>query len=601
MSTQESKNFFYGRAFPENVSRLAVELYCFRTGRTVQEGGLGRYGHFRNAVDLLWGLKNNQVKVFQWTPWAEKMAIEACRQQYLGVVGCASSGKTDFFAVWGIVNFLAAPRDTMVLVTSTSLKDSRKRIWGSIRDYWTSVKGLPGKLVDSLGLIRHVDHEGKMGSDRCGISLIAGERKREKEAVGKLIGYKNKRVILIADELPELSLALMEAAVSNLSNNPSFQMIGIGNPDSKSDPLGVFCRPKLGWDSITPESHEWETELGFCIRFDAERSPNVLAGRSIFPWMIDQRKLDRAKQDLGEDSLAYWRMFRGFWCPTGMYEGIYAEADFGIADAYSHVRAWKEPPQRAAALDASFVGDGDKCILRFGLVGVSMDLPDRKTLDVREVVEIREEVSNTSEPRTHQIVRKVIAECKKRGIEPFHFASDNTGAGGPFNDVLAAEWSPDFLRVNFGGAPSRRIVDAVNKIRASDRYKNKVSELWYSGKDLLRGGQLKGISVDLSKEMCSRRLSTKRGTDTGLSLLVEPKGVMKARTGESPDNADALFILIELARERLGLESNTRLEVSARTQTKWKGFAKKANTIFSRGANLPPTSTPKFHGFHSLR
>jgi hypothetical protein len=34
----------------------------------------------------------------------------------------------------------------MVLVTSTTLKDSRKRIWGSIRDYWQAAPALPGKL-----------------------------------------------------------------------------------------------------------------------------------------------------------------------------------------------------------------------------------------------------------------------------------------------------------------------------------------------------------------------------------------------------------------------------------------------------------------------
>jgi hypothetical protein len=45
---------------------------------------------------------------------------------------------------------------------------------------------------------------GVRGSEKCGIELIPGEKKREKEATGKIIGIKNKSVILIADELPEL-------------------------------------------------------------------------------------------------------------------------------------------------------------------------------------------------------------------------------------------------------------------------------------------------------------------------------------------------------------------------------------------------------------
>jgi hypothetical protein len=226
------------------------------------------------------------------------------------------------------------------------------------------------------------------------------------------------------------------------------------------------------------------------------------------------------------------------------------------------------------------------------------------TLDLQEEIIIHEEVSNKAVPRTYQIVAKVIAACKRRGVEPVNFGSDNSGAGGPFNDVLASEWSPDFLRVNFGGGASNRIVDPVNKIRASDRYKNRVTELWYSGKDLLRGGQLKGVGSELSKEMCSRRLSTKRAVDTGLSLLVESKQVMKARTGASPDSADAVFVLIEVSRERLGLETNQRVVQSTRVQSRWKSFAAKTNRVYNE-ANVATSHNPinrfKFHGYHPLR
>ncbi len=88
-------------------------------------------------------------------PWSDKMIDCACEHQFLSVSGPASASKSETFAAWALVNYLSAPLDTCVLVTSTSLKDSRKRIWGSITDLWlNSTVPLWGKLVDSVGMIR---------------------------------------------------------------------------------------------------------------------------------------------------------------------------------------------------------------------------------------------------------------------------------------------------------------------------------------------------------------------------------------------------------------------------------------------------------------
>ena len=111
------------------------------------------------------------------------MVEEWCNYNFSSVSGCASSSKTDTAAVWGIVNWLAAPLDTKVLCTSTTLRESRKRIWGSIEDYWNALPDgirVVGKLASSFGLIRLSDAMGVRGSEKCGIELIPGEKKREK-------------------------------------------------------------------------------------------------------------------------------------------------------------------------------------------------------------------------------------------------------------------------------------------------------------------------------------------------------------------------------------------------------------------------------------
>lgn len=539
----------YGRWWSKKIDAFNRELYCFRNPVPVEKGGETRAFHFRRIVSALW--PEDGPKPFVWHPWAERMLDAACEHQYLAVAGCASSGKTDFYAIWAIVNFIVAPNETMVLVTSTTLKDSRKRIWGSIRDYWQAAPPLPGKLVDSMGLIRYEDGIGGT-SDKSGITLIAAEKKKEKEAVGKLIGFKNKRVIVIADEMPELSESILEASASNLALNPEFQFIGIGNPASRFDAFGVLAKPKHGWQSITPLDDEWETERGFCIRFDGAKSPNVLAGRTVYPWIVTQAKLDDARLKFGENSLAFYRMFRGYWAPTGDEDNIYSDTEIvstgGDLDAI-----WYSMPTKVAALDPSFTSGGDRCPVQFALYGTSKDGLPTLMFTHREL--LQDDVTDKKTTRTEQIVRKFQQLCENEGVAPDCAAYDRSGAGGPFGDVVDMLWSPEVLGIQFGGKASDLPVSTSDTTPSHERYANRVTELWFGGKELMRTGQLRGIDGELAKEMCARKYHTRKGGT--LRMEVETKTDMKARTGESPDLADSAMILIEMCRQRFGFGGMT--------------------------------------------
>jgi len=532
----------YGRQWNEGTSLLTIELAAFKFGFTPATGGLGKAQHFKNLVNTLWPKGNRKHFVFH--PWAERMLEAACQHKYLAVAGCASSGKTEFFALWGLINFICDPLNTLVLVTSTSLKEARQRIWGSLREFWTnSAIELPGKLVDSIGVIRLNDDE---ASQRSSITLIAGEKKKEKEAVGKMIGLKNKRVFLIADELPELSEAILEAAFSNLASNLEFQLIGIGNPKSYYDPFGILARPKAGWASITPLDDEWETERGYCIRFDGERSPNILAGRNIYPWMLRLETLADFRKNLGEKTAAYWRMIRGFWCPVASEHTVYSEADIAKFGGEEDVM-WQRTNTRIAALDPSYTNGGDLTIAKLGRWGLTNE--GIWVLRFDRTVELREDVTNKKEPRNFQIARQFMTLCKEEGVTPENAAVDATGAGGPFCDILAVLWGTNtFLRVSFGGKASDRPVNSQDPTPACERYANRVTEIWHVGLDFLRCGQLKGIDPALAKEMCSRHVETVKGTT--MRMKVEAKKDMKARIGASPDLADASFILLDLVRQR---------------------------------------------------
>lgn len=568
----------YGREFPADLTLVTLELSCLNDPPPQSPGKLH---HFKQVVDLLWNHPESKMRI-EWTPWLERMIEAAFEHKYLAVAGCASSGKSQAYALWAIVNFLMKPWATLVIVTSTSLKESRKRIWGAITDLWRAVPGLPGKLVDSVGMIRMDDGSDAKYGDRCGIALVAAERKKEREAVGKLVGIKQQRVIFIADELPELGESILEAAYTNLSNNPYFQLIGIGNPASYYDPFGQFSTPKDGWGSITVEDEEWETERGHCLHFDAHKSPNIVAGHVVYPWMITPANLAESASKLGENSPGYWRMYRGFWCPTGSDSSIYSESDIIKYGADQRVQ-WLDTPTKVAALDPSFSANGDRSILYFGFVGV--DTTGRKVVCLDHYEELREDVTNKEEPRAFQIARQFKDKCEAWGVAPGNAAYDASGGGAPFGDVVDAIWSRNVLRVQFGGKASERPVSLTDRAPGHERYANRVSELWWTGKELIRNKQLFGVSRELVREMTERQYTTEKGLN--MRIRVETKSDMKTRIGKSPDISDSAFILIELCRTRHNLTAVDKIPDNPYQQnTGYKKWFKKVDLVKKSGKRI---------------
>lgn len=542
----------------------------------------GRYDHYSKAysakippkhwvftqiVNAIWGPQNT-IKKFVWHPWAERMNQAVHEHKYVGFAGCASSGKSDFASIYGLVNWMCDPPNTLVLVTSTSLKDSRKRIWAAIVDYWRAAggdRGLPGRLVDSQGIIRSDDGTG-IFTDRAGVALIAGERKKEKEAIGKLIGIKSKHVILVGDEMTDLSGAIFEAAISNLSTNPNFQMLGLGNLYSWYDPFGEFVKPKAGCDSVNPSMEEWETARGICLRFDGERSPNILEGHDIYPFLYGSKDLKEHRDKQGVNSIGYWRMARAFPPPLGNDSIIYSEADLISGHVMDRVQ-WLTPPTKVASLDPAFTTGGDRSIMLVGAWGQCAQTQNW-TLQVEKVLHLTEDVTKRDVPRNVQIVTQFIDICNREKVHPNHAAIDATAAGKLMHDMIFERWSPSVLAVEFGGSPSELPATYGANLKGKEAYDRRVSELWFSGLEFVRGNQVKGLTQEICIDLKARRYDLVKGAT--VKVRVEPKAEMKKRLGFSCDAGDSWAILLELCRQRLGAIPGGNKGVWAKSRTTFK-------------------------------
>lgn len=526
------------------------ELWCFRIGHSVDAGGLGRYGHLKRAIDLMWPKTS-------WNPWLEMALQSLCDYDFVCWTGCGASGKTHAAALYAMMYWLAYPMKTSVILTSTTAKMIRKRAWATIQTLMREGRGFPGHMVDSKTTLQAV-----RGDDKHSISAIAVKEGNTQAAVANIQGIRSPRTLVIIDEATDTPEAAFEACTNLQKGTNEFKILVIGNPASKFDPHGRFATPKHGWTSVTVEDEEWETALGgVCIRFDGAKSPNIRAGRRLYPYLIDEDQVKRAIRNEGENSPTFWKYTRGFWAPDGMVKTVLSESICDKFDLRKPV-VFERDARLIAGFDPAF--GGDRAVLKFARLGYMAD--GRQAIQFDDTIEIRPSAMS-KEPVHYQIARQAIAECKKRGVDADDLAVDGTGEGAATCDIITMEWGQP-TRVGFGGAPTDRNVSEADSRRCNEVYKNRVTELWFSARHWAMEGRLGGMDDETLKELCARLFDDKA------KIVVERKEDMKKRTGKSPDLADAAVLVVERANQI------TKTRASAPRIARWEDMLRKANNVY---------------------
>lgn len=560
----------YGYNWPAGVNQLTIELWCYAHRKcSVEE----KWDHFKNVVDLAFNCEGSVRRVV-WNKWTNKMIRSAIgdggKKRFLGIAGCSSSGKSDGFALYALVEFWSRPADTYVFVMSTTKADARKRIWRSVTQLYAQAQrmGCPGKLVDSLGVIQGVNKLGKL-TRNSGIELVAAGKAEAGEASSGLIGIKSPNVVVIADEMPNLGDGILEAAWDNLTSNDRVFFGGLGNPNLFSDPFADLCEPIGGWATITEQDDEWKTKYGMCIRFNAELSPRITEpdGEKYF-WQPDQLYCDRiADARGGKKSRGYYRFVKAFWCPEGAGNTIYQESEFIVNNAMEDQEPeWEGTPIVITALDPAFTRGGDRAyagVAKIGKVG------GRDHLHVCQYRGLVEDTSDKKNPLSHQLVIQWKELATDWGVTPYRATLDGTGSGISFGHIVDALWSPAVSKVNFSSKASGRKAFFRGK---EVEYYNKNSELWIQPKEFIRGGQITGVSKELMKELCTRQYYSKETA----KLRVESKDEHKKNNnGESCDIADMFLMLVDKSIALGMFHSEEVKNVSKVTGKNWSKLVKK--------------------------
>lgn len=579
--------------FPRPLYEIHREIYYGLTnGIEVPPGNKGRKYHFMRMASEIFGGEDS-IWPWEWNPNAEAIITEKMSERWLMVAGHASSSKSQTMVLWGVLNYLIDPWNTKVIVTSTTLKQAKRKIWAEVQQCWNQAirhraktygihieeaeRQMPGKFMAD-GIIRYSGVNGD--TDAAGMEVIAGDASSEKDSVEKLQGMKRKRIFVLLEELASLEAPLVNTITGNIMSNPRADIIGAFNPDSHFDQAGLCSEPVDGWGSVNQDSHRWRNKRGVTLRFDGAKSPNVVAGVEKWRGLLTKPAFDEKKIELGEDSKIFWSQYRGYWCPTGSLESVFTEAEIEQYGATVPIRTeWIEPPTPCGFMDASYEHGGDRAFLALGKCGkANIGGSVRKVLSITELIHLDADI-NKKEDKTEQILAKYIAECKKRGVQPEHAGFDVTGASSLYS-LVKRDWSDKVLAVKFGEVASDAPISRVDKRPAKEEYARKSDEIWYAAKPLIRSHQLKGLPPEAVAEMISRTFKRKNG-----KIQLETKDEMKSRSLRSPDRADAVLGLAFLCRQNLGLvaEERTAEQRSGKRNDNYLLIARKMQEMNSQG------------------
>jgi hypothetical protein len=551
----------YGLRFPDDANPLTIELYAFAQRRSVEKGGLGTYKHFKNISSVFW------PKMI-WHDWKRDRIETFCNNHFNHWTGSAASGKTFDAGHLAMTFWAADPSNTAVILTSTSAKMVRKRIWPVIQELYQSCPGFPGNMVDSKTML-----QSRKGDDKHGIFALAVGEGAPAKAAAKIQGIHAKRMLIIIDEATDTPEAIFDVLPNLTIGCEDFNVITIGNANSMMDAHGLCCEPKKGWKSITVEDEEWETNSipkwaigeGVCLHFDGSKSPNIKLGEDKYPFLMTIKKL--AAMSVGVDydqTLGYWKYVRGFWPPDGICRTVISESMIVKFDGRGkHIFI----SHKTTCAFTDWAYGGDRCVFYpFELGDIAGDKLGIQLLDPIELIV----KAQSKEPVHFQLAHQAIDHCKRLNILPQQFAGDSTSEGeGPMG-IMSEEFGP-VVRVEFGGLPSELPVSASNPKTCRDAYDRKVTELHYSVREFLQSGQLKGLKRNEIVELCTREYEDKKG-----KIKLDTKEDCKKKIGRSPDYADSVAGCVELAK-RFGATAGGIKVMSSKN---WLAKAQELTDVF---------------------
>lgn len=533
----------FGKLWPDNTTTLQIHLTLYLHATEPEE----KFQHFRTAYSLLF-----PELVSTWNTWTEEMMRVWCEETRIGggvgaVLGASGTGKSMSFGYFAVLDWLAAPDDTIILCASTTIAELNSRIWKYVRRAYTNIPFKVGKL-------RLSKPEAIISANlEAGIYATALDGDPEGEG---LKGFHPKRLRIIVDEATAIKSAIMNTWINWISANKNFALFTLSNFRGLDNLSAKVTEPLLGWTSIDYETKtSWKTKVGGqALLLDALRSPVYKQPqlKHKLPFLKTKEEIDAiifGTLDVPGLGATHPRVMQYIRSIPTFDEGVKSVLTQklitrGGADKAATWAGWGQT--KLLSLDPAFTTSGDEVILQPGILGYERD--GVQVLEFGDPISIPLN-SNTRIPVEYQILDYVVGYAKKQGIPPENFVMDGGGSGRGLGSIFQYEWSDKILVIMPGYSASEDMVDVQLKKTAKDIYDRLVTELWFEFRRFVETSQIRKLPPAAQAQFCARVYD-----DSKIKIRLETKPEYKLRISGSdsvkgsPDEADAGTYLLYLAK-----------------------------------------------------
>lgn len=553
----------YGMNFPENLSDPQIEMWCAGNRHSIEQGGLGEFGHYKALMQILYPYLQDE-----WHHWLDmQLEILTAPSGTYTMLGGGGIGKsyilgTLFSRIWQACR----PTERGVMIINTTQKTQSDRAWKYVIDACNKFPWMPGKLTTGqdgpkLTIYTSIENPHKPGKFLHqivpGVGIISQTIKRGSSAAATadLKGLHPKELMVVIEESNHLNKLHIERARANWITNEYYKVILTGNPEiedtakGEADALYHFSEPLHGYGSINwGVDRTWPNRFGGrAFHFDPYDSPRIKDPErfKVSRWLPTEEYIEtKAKELGGTSSLLFKQQIRGIYdhdslpynpITLGMCQkaGIQGRAEFT-----------GQGRTRWAAFDPAYSGN-DEAFLKIAESGL--------TIDNKLVIDFIGEETNFSfrinpdspdEP-SFQMMNWVKEKLGVWKVPYENLIMDANIIGIGLGDIFTTFLSRNIHKVKLNGKPSERYIDLAESMKASDVCVNKQTELWIALQQLIMSRQIMGIDDSILSQLIQMPAEK-----LGQKIKVLEKKHFRARFGYSPDRAETVLFIIDLMREK---------------------------------------------------
>lgn len=253
----------------------------------------------------------------------------------INLIGAQNTSKSASGVRIAITELLIDPKYTAFYVANPFDNAADSTVWGEIEEVWESICNAHG-VGDSESNENNpwFFPKAKMYSNRR-LEVIRDEPRaarielRNVKHVGKYKGTKARKdknnrargvLGMLIDECNEIDNFAFLTMLTNLTSQDNFVAITSQNFKDPEDMGGRMAEPVPRHGGASnyaeldiDEDIFWHSAInGVTLRFDGLRSANMLAGRTIYPYLFKQKNLDLLKENYGEQSPEWYSQCRSF-------------------------------------------------------------------------------------------------------------------------------------------------------------------------------------------------------------------------------------------------------------------------------------------------